>query len=117
MRPHRSCGRISTRFALASGRPIYGWFFGHEHGCTIYDDSKLPYRARLIGHGCIPHTPPSFGFQPDAGCASVFKINTQSNSNGDAISGFALLNLNGDQIGIKYINEDGSVFYSETWQR
>ena len=42
---------------LQSGgvRPIEGWFFGHQHKCYIYEDRRLPYRARLIGHGSFPH--------------------------------------------------------------
>jgi len=32
-----------------------GWFFGHQHKCYIYEDTRLPYRARLIGHGSFPH--------------------------------------------------------------
>jgi hypothetical protein len=34
---------------------IFGWFFGHEHRCTVYRDHGAPYNARLIGSGCIPH--------------------------------------------------------------
>ncbi len=33
---------------------IFGWFFGHEHRCAIYDDTATPYMARLIGSGVYP---------------------------------------------------------------
>ena len=36
---------------------VYGWFFGHEHRCTIYDDAVTDYKARLLGNGAIPHDP------------------------------------------------------------
>jgi hypothetical protein len=36
---------------------VYGWFFGHEHRCTIYDDAVTGYKARLLGNGAIPHHP------------------------------------------------------------
>jgi hypothetical protein len=34
---------------------------------------------------------------------------------GYAISGFALLTLTGPKMKVEYINEDGSLFASETW--
>jgi hypothetical protein len=43
------------KFIAAAGRPMFGWFFGHEHRCTFYNGTIVPF-ARLIGHGCIPHS-------------------------------------------------------------
>jgi len=103
------------KFIAAAGRPIFGWFFGHEHRCTIYDDPNIPYSARLIGHGCIPHTAPPADQQPDPGCESFSNMNFAENADGEAMSGFALLKFDDDQIDIQYINEDGSVFMGETW--
>ena len=104
------------KFIAAAGRPIFGWFFGHEHRCTIYDDPNVPYFARLLGHGSIPHAPPPANQQPDPGCASFSRMNTRALPNGDAVSGFALLSFDRALIDIEYIDEDGSVFFSETWQ-
>ena len=42
-------------------------------------------------------------------------MNTAANSSGDALSGFALLKLNGPVANIQYINEDGTVFFAEQW--
>jgi hypothetical protein len=36
-------------------RPLEGWFFGRKHKCYIYEDTPMPYRARLIGRGSFPH--------------------------------------------------------------
>jgi hypothetical protein len=105
-------------FIAAAGRQIYGWFFGHEHRCTIYEDSPaqpLPYAARLIGHGCIPHSPPPEDQQPDPGCFSFSNMNFRTKPNGDAVSGFALLKFNGAVIDIQYIDEDGALFWEESW--
>lgn len=93
---------------------IYGWLFGHEHKCTIYDDSFSDYKARLIGHGSIPHSIP----EPPADPPIPFKVmnlTAKPDGSGFAISGFALLELNGPAMNISYINEDGSVFTRETW--
>jgi hypothetical protein len=103
-------------FLTAAGRPIFGWFFGHEHKCTIYElTPEFPFRTRLIGHGCIPHAAPPADQPPDPGCAPFFMMNTAKNQDGDAVSGFALLKFNGGQIDIQYINEDASLFHRETW--
>ena len=103
-------------FLTATGRPVFGWLFGHEHKCTIYNlTPELPVRARLIGHGCIPHAAPPANQQPDPGCSPFFLMNTAKNQHGDAVSGFALLTLDGATIDIQYINEDGSVFHNEKW--
>jgi hypothetical protein len=104
------------KFLTAAGRPIFGWFFGHEHLCTIYDDAQFPYSPRLIGHGCIPHTPPPVNQKPDPGCFAFSKMNFRTNANGDAVSGFALLKFNGAIIDIQYTDEDGVQFWEESWE-
>jgi hypothetical protein len=105
------------KFLAAAGRPPFGWFFGHEHLCTIYDfkPDSFPTRGRLIGHGSIPHSAPAPGQQADPGCFPAFLMNTETNDDGDAVSGFALLKFDGATIDISYINEDASVFHNETW--
>jgi hypothetical protein len=102
----------------AAGIPnVYGWFFGHEHRCTIYDDALSGYRARLIGHGSIPHAPPSPAQLPDPGCQAFKLMNTAVDASGDAVSGFALLKLDGPSIAIQFVNEDGTIFFAEQWKQ
>lgn len=104
------------KFVAAAGRPVFGWFFGHEHRCTIYDDPNVPYFARLIGHGCIPHAPSPANQQPEPGCTAFSSMNNRANADGDAVAGFALLTFDGGNIDIKYIDEDGGTFKEEVWQ-
>lgn len=100
---------------------VYGWFFGHEHRCTIYDDSALPYKARLLGNGAIPHDPQT-ETAPEifngVSCTKFVAANHGRLNNGPlAISTFALLTVDGDRILIDYINEDGSTFFrQEEWR-
>jgi hypothetical protein len=97
---------------------IFGWFFGHEHRCTIYDDKALPYNARLIGNGCIPH-----GCQlenmADPGCTPFAYVNRRQDAvgSGAAISGFVALTLqdSSPEMIIQYIDEDLKVLGSEVW--
>ncbi len=105
----------ATLFGAAGVAGVAGWFFGHEHRCTIYADAAANYRARLIGHGCIPHSPPKEGTKPDAGCAAIEAINTATTAQGVAKSGFALLAFDGPELAIEYWNEDGTLFYREAW--
>ena len=104
-------------FTAAGIQHPFGWFFGHEHRCTLYDDSATGFKARLIGNGCIPHGPPDPSQLPDLGCVPFTRMNTAVNASGDALSGFALLKLKGAVIEIQYINEDGSVFFTEKWDQ
>lgn len=102
--------------AAGADRPgiIFGWLFGHEHKCTIYDDSFSDYKARLIGHGCIPHSIPDPPAEPPIPFTSMNQT-PKPDGSGFAISGFVSLELNGPVMNITYINEDGSVFTQETW--
>ncbi len=96
-------------------KTLFAWFFGHEHRCTIYDDSFNDFRARLIGHGCIPHLPQR---PPDIAPPVPYKAINQAarpDGSGYAISGFALLTLAGPSMKVEYINEDGSLFATENW--
>jgi Calcineurin-like phosphoesterase len=103
------------KFLAAAGRSPFGWFFGHEHRCTFYDSTVVPF-ARLIGHGCIPHAAPPANQQSDPNCEPFTKMNFRTNANGDAVSGFALLSFNGEMIDIRYIDEDGFQFAEEVWE-
>jgi len=104
------------KFLKAAGRPVFGWFFGHEHKCTFYDPPNVPYLGRLIGHGSIPHTPPPADQKPELGGVAFSAMNFRANANGDAVSGFALLKFDGRNIDIRYIDEDGHLFKEEVWE-
>lgn len=112
--------RLISEFSLGS---IYGWFFGHEHRCTVYDDSVVSswFRARLIGNGAIGHHPQEetepAKDQTGAECARFVWVNKRSLENKGlvAISSFAFLTVEDEQIDVEYIDEDGFVGYKETW--
>ncbi len=96
---------------------IFAWFFGHEHRCTIYDDIATPYMARLIGSGCIPHTAQR-ETTSDPGCTPAKWFNkreTQPGSN-SAISMYAELRFQRDNLYVVYTDEDGTAWGSEVWQ-
>ncbi len=100
-------------FAAAQVPGVFAWLFGHEHKCVIYRDGLTPYRARLIGNGCIPHAPAA----PQEGCAPVEAINSAVRPDGIAKSGFVLLDFAGPSVALQYRNEDGTLFFTENWLR
>ena len=99
---------------------VYGWFFGHEHRCTIYDDAVTGYKARLLGNGAIPHHPQTETTPQTDGTttATPFVAANHGRLGGGplAICTFALLTLDRERITVDYINEDGSRFFKqEEW--
>jgi predicted phosphodiesterase len=114
-----------ARILLADfgSQSIFGWFFGHEHRCAIYNDKALSarFRARLIGNGAIGHHPQTETApakdETGAEAHPFVWVNRRSLEDKGvvAMSSFALLNLDGDKIHIDYIDEDGIVGYNEDW--
>lgn len=112
--------KLISEFSIGS---IYGWFFGHEHRCTVYDDDVLSamFRARLIGNGAIGHHPQEetepARDETGAHCAPFVWVNKRSLENKGivAMSSFAFLSIDGERIEIEYVDEDGFVGYKETW--
>jgi hypothetical protein len=97
---------------------IFGWFFGHEHRCALYQDSATQFNARLIGNGCIPHQVQTED-QADPGCTPFVKVNrrqTDPNS-GAATSMFVVLTFSdtSPELLIEYIDEDNKTWGSEVW--
>lgn len=95
---------------------IYGWFFGHEHRCAIYDDTATQFNARLIGNGCIPHEVEKEA-AADPGCTRVACINRKETAPGTdtAVSTFVKLTLQGPRILVEYIDEISVLWGHETW--
>ena len=96
---------------------IFGWFFGHEHRCAIYDvDPNTNYQPRLIGSGCIPHLVQQERAS-DPGCtpAQYFNWRSEPGNPKSAVSMFTSLAFVRNQVVIHYVDEDGQLWGSETW--
>lgn len=88
---------------------IHGWFWGHEHLCVAYG-KHLGINGRCIGHGCIPYEVPA----PTSG-VPVTWIDDRKQPNGRGMHGFALLTLNGANMQVEYIDQDGIVALEESF--
>jgi Calcineurin-like phosphoesterase len=97
---------------------IFGWFFGHEHRCALYNDSATQFNARLIGNGCIPHEVQTED-EADQGCTPFVKVNRRQTDPNSGAATSMFVNLSflepGPQLLIEYIDEDFEVWGSEVW--
>lgn len=97
---------------------IFGWFFGHEHRCAIYDNNNPdgPYNARLIGSGCIPHVVQR-EVHSDDGCtpATFFSRRSEPGSAENAISMYAELRFEQEHLTITYHDDDYTDWGYEIW--
>ena len=96
---------------------IFGWFFGHEHRCAIYDDKSTKFNARLIGSGCIPHMIQT-ETASDLNCTPAMFFNARGEQGtGSAISMYAELRFFGPDLAIVYTDEDNNCWGWEVWYR
>lgn len=107
-----------TLLGLTRPDAIFGWIFGHQHEAAVYDDSVTKYKARLIGNGCIPHAAQvSIAADHDPLCTPCDFVSTRTWGDGNAISSWMLLTVDGPQITVDYIDQDGepSSLPKEVW--
>jgi hypothetical protein len=107
---------LPTKLAsvLDDGR-VTAWLWGHEHRCMGFDRTAGVKIPRCIGHGGVPvlmtHTPgeaiPSPGAWEERGFSEY---------RGDQWGrmGFAILDLAGEQIDVRYRDEQGTTSRRET---
>jgi hypothetical protein len=91
---------------------IYGWFWGHEHLCVVYQD-HWGVKARCLGNGCFPYNPPTN--PPQVPVTWLDTRHQVADPDYRGIHTFALLRISGQQIEIEYIDQNGDVGYHETW--
>jgi len=102
--------REALRGPLASGR-INAWLWGHEHRCAVYEPTPELEFPRCIGHGGVPvytpkPKPPGVRWHLDRS----FRTGLEA----WAFFGFAVLDFDGPEIAVDYVNEFGEVDYHET---
>lgn len=95
---------------------IHTWFWGHEHRCVIYKPYQGVQYARCIGHAGVPvyvttKTPPAekapyiYHYTEDKIVRGPEKY---------AVFGFAVLDFDGPEISVSYVNEFGDEHFRET---
>jgi Calcineurin-like phosphoesterase len=96
---------------LSQGR-ITSWFWGHEHGCVVYEEHMNVAHASCLGHGGVPtymSRGPEDGYQPPV--KYEYREFKDHGFERWAYMGFAVLDFDGGSIRVRYVNEDGVVHY------
>jgi len=98
---------------LGSGR-VTGWWWGHEHRCVGFGETGGVRFPRCIGHGGVPvpqtHTTAE---KPPAPWAWEPTGYLDSGGQRWALFGFAVFDLDGDQIRARYRDEHGATIRTE----
>jgi Calcineurin-like phosphoesterase len=93
--------------AFESG-PIDAWFWGHEHRCEVFSPSPHLVYGACIGHGAMPEKLGDVNIVP----GGEWEYD-EGHGDGDGDHwrwcGFAVLDFNGSEIDIQFINEQGVV--------
>jgi hypothetical protein len=91
---------------------VRAWFWGHEHRCAMYQRRHYIESPRLIGNGGVPVWAPR---KPKPlGVEFEYTEFIQSGLEDFLKFGFAVLDFEGDTIGVRYLGENGNPYWTET---
>ena len=94
---------------------IDAWFWGHEHRCLAYRQHMGIRFPRCVGHGGVPvYQLRAAGDPFPEGVEWAYRGRFKQNGLQWAKFGFALLELDGPSIRIRYVDEDGNSERDET---
>jgi hypothetical protein len=96
---------------LGTGK-IDAWLWGHEHRCAVYEPTPTLAFPSCIGHGGVPvyapkRRPPGVKWHLDRAFRKGIEV--------WAFFGFAVLDFDGAEITVSYVNEDGETDHQETF--
>lgn len=95
---------------VAAAQLINAWFWGHEHGCALYEPYNGIQYPVLLGHGGFPQKPMK---QRTGGPPVQFEW-TDTTARGHLVFGFAVLDFDGDHIDVKLVDQYGTVKHTFT---
>lgn len=91
---------------------IYGWLWGHEHLEIIYKKFKN-VKARCVGNGCFPYDVPSGAPKHPEVPIEFINRRKQPGLFSHGMHSFAVLTIDGPNLHIDYIDQDGVVAFQE----
>lgn len=104
---------VKVRGAL-DGQVLDAWLWGHEHRCGIYEDAVPWLRfGSCIGNGGVPQQLPDPPLRDGAGVEGYAPISWAYDGDEPADGnqwlrfGFAVIDLDGSQMSIEYVDEHG----------
>jgi len=94
---------------------ITAWFWGHEHRCMLFNPFDEVQFGRCIGHGGVPVYMQHAKEDPIPKPGEFeYRDFIQDGEEKWALFGFAVMEFQGALANVRYINEDGSTYMSET---
>jgi hypothetical protein len=94
---------------ILNAHQIDAWFWGHEHLSAVYDPHQNVRFPVLIGNGGFPEKPKKLR----KGAPSLKHNWRQTNTFGNLLFGFAVLDFDGDRIDMQLVDENGKVQFAE----
>lgn len=94
---------------VLSNGGIDAWFWGHEHRCVLYEPTGGLEHGRCVGHGGVPEYMPRTEHDPYKP-PSVWEFRGRKPKLGQPWNtfGFAVLDFDGPNIEVRYVDEDGN---------
>jgi Calcineurin-like phosphoesterase len=92
---------------VLDGRGVTAWFWGHEHRCVLYGANMGVTYGRCIGHGGVPVY---MNHEPDSAVPAPGEYEYRATISGDILHpwarfGFAILQFDGANIHVEYVDE------------
>jgi 3',5'-cyclic AMP phosphodiesterase CpdA len=101
---------------LLRDHQVRAWFWGHEHRCTLYKPTPEVDHARCIGNGGVPANPAApGGLEHPEMVEHDYEETGPADSDGErwVRFAFAMLEFDGPELRVTYVDEDGTDFYPE----
>lgn len=96
---------------LDSGR-VDAWFWAHEHRCLVYNDHRGVRFSSCVGHGGIPeYLIAKEGDPLPDPLAYDYRLTHGSGLEPFNTFGFAVVELDGPEMRVKYVDEEGRAHY------
>ena len=103
---------LSAVSTLRANDRVTGWMWGHEHRCVVYAPHEGVTFGRLLGNGGIPEymtrEPADPYTAPETWELRERRTRLEQPWN---TFGFAVLDVDGPRIDVRYFNEDGALVY------
>ena len=100
--------------SLLDTNSILAWFWGHEHRCMFFRQFREVQYGRCLGNGGVPVyvAHPDDTTVEDPGTFE-YRAYLKDGIEKWALFGFAVLEFDGPQLHVKYIDENGKLFREE----
>jgi hypothetical protein len=93
---------------------VRSWFWGHEHRCVLYNPHENVEYARCIGHGGVPVYMPHAENDPYPPPGNYeYRGFFQKGLEKWAWFGFAVLDFDGPDVHVRYVDENGTEHKNE----